>query len=1043
MRHTSIGLILSAGIAFAQGAGAIHGTVTDPSGLAMARAAVTATHDERGATRTAVTGADGGYVLTALPVGAWTIRIESQGFKSFRQAGVSVTTNQNVRVDARLEIGAVAESVQVTGEAPLVDTRSSTVGTLIDSRRVLELPMNGRNVIALAGLLPGATQVAAPQMFTGDRSGPTLSMAGSRGNQNLFLFDGQHFNAVFRNTGLNYPPPDALQEVKVLTNTYSAEYGRNAGSVFNVVTKSGSNKLHGSAWEFLRNHKLNARNFFAPSVKPQLIQNQFGAAAGGPVRRDKLFVFGSWESLRVRPASLNTSAFPLTAEERAGRFTGNVRDPLTGQPFPNATIPAARIDPVARSVNERIPLPNRPGGQLVETYPLPQNNDQFVVRVDWNFGRHTIDGRYNVNLANERDAAGQVPSYAPLDREALVQSITIGDTFNWRPTVLNQARISFNRIRSDIVGLADFYLGDLGANFPLLGPKIPPNLNISGRVNLGSNSVASAINVNEAFQLDEAVTWNRGSHTVKGGFQLLKLRYLNRSYSLVMGSFNFTGTFSANPAADFLLGRAENFSIASPVLEQAGLQDNAYWFIQDDWRVNRRLTINAGLRYELAFPWVHPQDFWATLRLGQQSQKVRTAPPGLVFPGDPGIPRGLIATDRNNFAPRFGLVWDPFGGGRTSVRAAYGLFYEVMNSDIIQNTSQPFRYTFTFQAPPALQDPLRGQPQIPFSVNLSNPQFIGLQQIFFPDPSLRSPYVHQFNLNIQREITRDFAIRAGYAGKLGRKLLMGLSANPAVFRPGATLANLDSRRLNTAFGNNSVISSQANSRFHGFEFEATKRFSRGFSLNAAYTWSRSIDMASAIALGAAVPNVFNLRTQYGLSDFHAKHIGSFSWLWEIPTPAALPGFAKGWQFNGLFTARSGHPLNIVTGTDIALSGTPNQRPNVVGDHRLPSGRSRAEQLAAWFNRAAFANPAAGSYGNAGRNALLSPSQQSTNLSVFKNFPLPFRENMRLQFRSEFFSVFNMPTLGAPSNAVNAGARMGQITSAGGARVIQFALKVLF
>lgn len=422
-----LAIFLPGSAAFAQGTGTIHGTVTDPTGLPAPNAKVTATLVDRGTERSTETNAQGDYVLPSLPIGIYTVRVEVQGFKRFARRAVSLTANQNARVDARLELGAVTESVSVTAEAPLVDSRSSVVGTLIDSRRVLELPINGRNVIGLAGLLPGVSQVSAPQMFTGDRDGPTLSISGGRPNQNLLLLDGAHFNAVFRNTGLNYPPPDALQEVKVLTNSFSAEYGRNTGSIFNVITRSGANEIHGSVWEFLRNHDLNARHVFAPSQKPQLIQNQFGAAAGGPIRRDRLFIFGSYEGLRIRPASLSTAAFPLTEAERAGDFSAlrtPVRDPLTGQPFANNQIPAGRVDPVARNVlsPNLMPLPNRPDGQLVTTFPTPRNDDTFLVRVDHNRRKHTLDGRYNYNLAQERDSAGNIPTYLPLDRRAKVKA---------------------------------------------------------------------------------------------------------------------------------------------------------------------------------------------------------------------------------------------------------------------------------------------------------------------------------------------------------------------------------------------------------------------------------------------------------------------------------------------------------------------------------------------------------------------------------------------------------------------------------------------
>jgi outer membrane receptor protein involved in Fe transport len=1037
----------------AQGTGTIHGSVTDPASAAVTNAKVTAVLEERGTTRTVSTDAQGTYVFPLLPIGTYTLKIEVSGFKMFVQSGVDLSANANARVDARLELGNTNQSVSVTAEAPMVDSRSSVVGTLLDGRRLVDLATNGRNIISLAGLLPGVASISAPQTFTGDRSGPTLSVSGSRANENLFLFDGAQFNAVFRNTGLNYPPPDALQEVKVMANSFTAEYGRNAGAVFNVVTKSGTNQLHGSLWEFLRNQDLNARSFFAPSVKPQLIQNQFGGAAGGPIKTDKLFIFGSYEGLRVRPAALGTSAFPLTSTERAGDFsstTGTLNDPLTGAPFPGRQIPVSRFDPVAKALiaPNYMPLPNGAAGLLITVFPQPQNNDQGVVRADYNLGRHTIDGRYNYNLAQQISTAGNVPTYLPLDNRATVQSVTLGDTFIIRPQLLNQLRLSYNRVNASIRNLNPINMNDLGGSFPVLGPKIPPAIAISGRVTLGNGSSVDTITVNESYQIDESLNWTHGRHTVKGGVELLRLRYLNRSYFETMGDFSITGIISGNPAADFLLGRAQTMTVASPVLEQAGVQTNFYSYVQDDWKVSSRLTVNLGLRYELPLPWVHPHDYWGTLRLGQKSTLIPTAPVGMVFPGDPGTPRGLIQTDANNFAPRIGFAWDPFGNGRTSVRGAYGIFYETINSDVIQNTGQPYRYTFTINQPFSLADSLRGQPPIPLTLNLKNPVFTGLQQLFYPDPTMRSPYVQNFNLNLQREIVKDLAVQVGYFGKLGRKLLMGVSSNPGIYATGATLANLDSRRLlEPGFGNDTVLSSEGNSSYNSMQVQVNKRFSHHYELAGAYTFSRSLDQASAIAIGAAVPNIFNLRTQWGPSDFFSKHIASLSWVWDLPalqrSNAALRAVAGGWQVNGGISLRSGTTINVVTGADNALSGTPNQRPNVSGNPILSSDRPKAARILAWFDRTVFTAPATGAYGDVGRNALMGPSAATTNLAVFKTFRIPGREALRLQFRSEFFNVFNTANLNNPNASLSSGAQMGRITASDSGRVIQFALKFLF
>jgi hypothetical protein len=379
------------------------------------------------------------------------------------------------------------------------------------------------------------------------------------------------------------------------------------------------------------------------------------------------------------------------------------------------------------------------------------------------------------------------------------------------------------------------------------------------------------------------------------------------------------------------------------------------------------------------------------------------------------------------------------------------VFYDTSaaNADILQNNNtQPFRYGFTFPVPYSLTDPLRGLPQIPLTVNLVDPIFVGLPELSYPVQELRTSYLHHFNLNIQRQVFRDLAVQLAYVGKLGHKLKLGLlsNVNVPVFGPGATLGNLNARRPIQGYGNISTHTSQANSNYHALQVEVNKRFSGGFSLQGAYTFGRSIDNTSGIA-GSTVPNVFNLRSQYGLSDFHSKHILSCSWIWDLPglrgQPALLRAIAGGWQTNGLVSASSGSPINIVIGADIALNGSASQRPNVIGDPELPGDRPRSEKILAWFNRAAFAEPAAGAYGNLGRNAVLGPPSVSTNAGLFKNFDLPGREGLRLQFRSEFFNLFNSVNLNAPNTTLRAGQNFGRITAAGPARVIQLALKVTF
>ena len=1058
------GLLLAGSLA-AQDTGSLYGSVTDPAGGLVPNARVTATSVERGNLRTASSNEKGEWVLTQMPIGTYNVEIRADGFRTFERRDVAISAEQNVKVDAALVLGSTSESVTVTAEAPLTDSRSATLGGTISEKEITDMPLDGRNVFDLMGLLPGISQINDPQTFTNDRSGPTFTTSGSRTAQNSMLFDGSQFNAVFRNSGLNYPPPEAVQEIRAVTSNYSAEYGRNSGTVMNVITRSGTNNLHGTLWEYNRDSAYNARSFFSKSVN-KLVQNQFGASAGGPIIRNKLFVFGTYEGLRVRSTALTSTAKLLNSKESQGIFSATIFDPTTGQPFPNNTIPADRLDPVAVRVNSLLQNSN-PGstvnGQLVANYFAPQNNDKGMVRADYYVGKHAIDARYNQLVANDNKSSGNVPGYEYMEEDASSKLMSVGDTLPLSPSLLNVVRVAYNRFTPSVTVLTPYSLASLGSTLPQFGPPTPSEINVTNRFDVGNTSASPAQLVNETRDINESLTWIHGTHTFKAGVEYSRLFYLNRSYFQSQGGFTFSGIFTqglvngktvaGNSAADFLLGLAQTLNISSPVLEQSGVQNNVFAFVQDDWRVNRRLTLNLGLRYELPEPWIQPNNYWGSFAWGVQSQVYPNAPRSLVFPGDPGFPRGLIQTDRNNFGPRIGFALDAAGNGKTVVRGGFGVFYDAITANIIQNGTQPFRYSYTINAPYSLADPLRGLNPIPATVNLSNPVFTTNPppQLTFPDPNMRTPYTMQFNLTVQRQVARDAVLEVAYVGKLGRKLLTDLSYNPAIYAPGATVANENSRVLYPGFGNLNIMGTFTDSEYNGLQVRGTKRYSRRFMIQGTYTYSKSLDQFSG-GTGASVtdtsvtPNPFDLRDQWGLSDFYAKHIASAAVIWDLPQLTRQSAFVRqsagGWNFSLRYTARSGNPFDVQTGVDGALSGTPKQRPNVSGNPILPAGRSTGDRLAQWFDPTVFSLPAPGTYGNVGRNALIGPGMSSTNVALMKNFPIAHREGMKLQFRAEAFSVFNTPIFKNPTNTM--GSQFGKITStSGGDRHLQFALKLFF
>ncbi|MGE3510343.1 MAG: carboxypeptidase regulatory-like domain-containing protein, partial [Vicinamibacterales bacterium] len=751
-------LFLVAPLARAQAVGSVAGVITDQTTLVLPGVIVEARNLETGAIRTVVTDAEGRYTMPLLPPGRYRITMSLTGFETASHEPVAVSVDSTSRLDQTLSVSALVTVVDVGPTWPAVETRHATLGLVVNREQIVDLPLNGRNFTQLGTLLPGV--VAPPAAFGGGSGDATpggfgatttgFSVNGQRSQSNNFLLDGASNNDTFNTGFVLRPPPDAIQEFKILTHSYGAEYGRNAGSVVNVVTRGGTNEVHGSAWEFSRDDALQARNYFASpaQAKPRLEQHQFGGAGGGPIAKNRLFGFGYYEGHR-HTSGLTQNFVVLSDAQRLGQFGGTrILDPLTGAPFPGNAIPADRINPAARQLlADFVPAANSGTNRYVLSPDVVDHRDQVGVRIDYQHASsHSILGRY-LRSGTDRD---EPPTTRPVGTRAraTLQDLMIADTLIVGTNLYNVARASYSRIAATPQATSGLRNAAYGIAVPqnredAIGLA---NIVVNGFFSLGDVNQPFVRRTNEVINLANDVTWVRGTHTFKFGGDVRRERMVLSFVNRPNGDFTFNGYATGNAAADFLLGLPAQFRRATSNADQDGVGWLFAGYLQDEFRPWNRLTLNAGLRYELPRPFVDRFDALNSFRPGQQSTRFPAAPLGLVYPGDANVPRGTYPTDRNNLAPRVSAVWDPAGNGRAVLRGAWGLFYDALagQGDFFQNgvLAPPFTPIAEVNAPPAaltLQDPLAG---VTGQANDFPPGliFIGMGTDF------RSPYAHHFNV---------------------------------------------------------------------------------------------------------------------------------------------------------------------------------------------------------------------------------------------------------------------------------------------------------
>jgi hypothetical protein len=1034
-RAIFLSALLVQSVAHAQ---SVRGNVTDASRKPVSNATVQVTQEETSRHRTAVTDASGEFTVSNLSPGEYRIEIEHAGFRKHVQP-VTLQLNQDLQIEIPLLSGQRTETVQVTAVRALLRTETAALGGVIENRQITGLPLDGRNFFELSLLLPGVAPPA--QGSAGSVRGDfAVNINGAREDSNNFLLDGV-FNGDPKLNGIAVTPPvDAVREFEVATNSYDALLGRNAGGQINVVLKSGTNQVHGTAYEFFRNGALDARNYFAPSNEnsPQYQRNQFGGSLGGPIVRNRMFVFGDYEGRRVREGITQITNVP-TGLERIGDFSRSslfAIDPFTQQPFPNNTIPLNRLHPVGRAIAALYPLPNRPAPNqnYVSSPALRDRDDHYDLRVDQSVGASDdLSFRYSFadrNLYEPFSSSGlvDVPGFGNnVPRRA--QNVMASDTHIFTPNVLNELRLGFNRIAA---GSFPQNTGrDINREVGL--PTISSNprdfglsqVTVTGYSQLGDESHNPQHSATSIYQVTDSVTWVRSRHLIKAGFDLRWIRQNAFRDEQSRGFLSFLGV-SGNALAEMLLGYPSLTGVARLDNQQHLRTHGAYGFVQDTWRVRPDLTISAGLRYEYNSPPVDAED-----RANLYDPAVKS----LVRLGTGGTPRGGYEPDRNNLAPRVGLAWRP-GQRKTVVRAGYGFYYDqssLATGESLYFSAPYFDFKLFFSldptAPITLSDPF------PRNFPIALPSSALAYQ-----RDLRTAYTQHWNMNVQQEIGRNRVIEVAYAGSKGTKLLGARDLNQPF--PSARQPN---PRPVPQFDDIDILESRGNSNYHSLQARLQQSFHRGLTALASYTWSKSIDDASSFfssAGDASYPqDSLNTRAERALSNFDLRHRFSLSYSYDLPLGTGR--LRGGWQTFGIWTFQTGRPFTVALLSDLDNSNTgrsilgfgANDRPNVLRNPELSNPTAQR-----WFDTTAFATPPFGSFGSAGRNILTGPGYQNINVSIIKNTSLAERAN--LQFRAEAFNLINHTNLDLPAIFVGSPS-FGSIQSAGSPRRVQFGVKVLF
>lgn len=1060
-------IILTSAVAVADPTATIVGRVTDATGAVVQQVTVSAVNTATGLERHTITSDSGDFEIPLLPItGGYTLTASKPGFQTQQISGIVLQVDQQARFDIKLSVGNVSQKIEVVESAPLVNTDNATVGQVIDNKTIVELPLNGRNFTQLATLTPGAIQ-GNPGSNTGFT---TISINGGQAPKTEFLLDGISNQEQLYNGVQFTPSVDAIQEFKVEGNAFSAEYGR-GDAVINATIKAGTNQFRGVLWEFLRNDALDARNFF-DNAKTPYRQNQFGGTLGGPIVRNKTFFFVNYEGTRIVRGLTSNTPVP-NAALRSGDFSSlgtTIRDPQTGAAFPGNRVPSALIDPSSAYFLKFIPLPNTAAGSFVYGAPYNSNVDQGNIRGDHRFSdSDTLFARYSVNNIHAFNP-GIFPQVGGDSSDIRTQNAALDEVHIFKPTIINDLRLGYGRMYStnSPQGLGTNYTAQAAiTGFEQTSINFPgfPSLTISGYGNLiNGNPYSPLTNPSNMYEIIDGMTWIKGAHTIKFGADLRRYEFTSTNSANSRGAFSFSGAYSGDAFGDYILGYPSSGLRDFPRNLFGEDQLNHAFYVQDDYKVTSRLTLNLGLRFEFNPAFQELQDQAADF--DQQTGKIIVAlykgsinlttqqvakfgypqyANDIITPSQANLPNKL-RFNQYNWAPRIGMAFRPSDNNNTVIRAGFGVFY------LLQSGNNTVSYPII--NPPFILDESKSQTTVngaptlrmenffePFTVNT---QF-NSPLVFSYDPRNKTPYVTEWNFTVQRKLGNNMALDIGYLGSKGTHLEMITPGNVPPINPNDT-RTYQERVPFPQFGGSSYLADQNNSTYHALQVKLQKRFSSGLSFLASYTFSKTIDGTSDPG-GDPIQDPFDLHSMKGLSDYDIPQRLVVSYGYELPfgrgkrfmssAPWLVDELFGGWQVVGISTFQSGFPFTPFLGSNDPgnVNFAYDIRPNVIGNPSVSNCTP-----AQCFNVAAFGVPAPFTFGDAGRNILRGPGTQNWDFSVLKDFHIG--ETRYLQFRSEFFNIFNHANFNNPNPYVDT-PQGGQIFSAKDPRIIQFALKLYF